>query len=347
MRNSANIKTSYRTVKVNYHHIMSRISTDDFMNAMTFLANQLGYENAYQLLVYAKVLEKPIPPSYVRPNQYHLNWDILHAAFGADDRVDTFELDDRLYAVIDTRRDRGDSVVNRTRWLEVLTFGRVQVGHEPNSNIGTVVNAYSSIFCGFCKSTIAWISLPKPDYRGTAYQRIMETTGSVGDHRSFFTQADCPKTTLWFMTTTSRAFDEPLRRIFPEMSAAYRRRNIMDWLFLLSYNPTCQCKHSGVCARSSTTHAHLQEMSMRQRNGLCAPRDVNDDDNFSFVYDHKHDVWFPKDLLLEYRFYRLQQVRLVRLLRQHTDRILQHLYQCPNGAIFKKTAAVTMVGRQT
>src|SRR3982751_5111368 len=109
---------------------MSKIDRDEFMVAMTHLANKYHFENSHQLFLYSKFLEKPLPRNNHHHTGYRRNWDILNKAFGAHDRVDTFELNGYLFAAIDTRHDRGSALVTRSKNLKRLTGGLVGMGHE-------------------------------------------------------------------------------------------------------------------------------------------------------------------------------------------------------------------------
>jgi hypothetical protein len=258
----------------------------------------------------------------------------LRPAFGSHDRVDAFEYNGRLFAAMDTCPDRGNEFLERTRLLRKLTFGRIEVGHEPRESSKRVVVAYRRRLQGFQKSSVAWMSVPKADYSGTAFLRVMSATGpDVVDHRDVFHFADSPKLKLWPFAEKRPPHNECLEKIFPEMVESYNRRSWIHWCFLIDTIP-------GKPTAENIKGEHLR---------YCrANVDVSNDD-FTFVYMADQHEWVPQDLLSEYRFYRLRQRRLQRTLRKHAAAvakgILLHVYRCPDGGMYKKTATMTMVGR--
>jgi len=71
----------------------------------------------------------------------------------------------------------------------------------------------------------------------------------------------------------------------------------------------------------------------------------------NYTYMAEQNEWIPSEFVSEYRLYRLRQRRLRRLLqslvRERHNEIIEVLYSCPNGAMYKKANRETAIGKRT
>ena len=68
-----------------------------------------------------------------------------------------------------------------------------------------------------------------------------------------------------------------------------------------------------------------------------------------YTYMAEQNEWIPKEFVPEYRLYRLRQKRLRRLLHtlvwERHNEIVEMLYSCPNGPMYKKAQRETAIGK--
>ena len=334
------------------------LTVNDFMVAFTYHANKLGYECAEELLRYAQVITRHIQriPGY----RYTYYWHLLHAAFGDDDNPSAFEYRGRLYAAMCTRTRRGRKAQERFCYLKTLMKGVLDYDHQTHDSSHHVVKTFARHHPSiFKKDSLFWISIKKPEYPAdSALMRILDAEpihslpfgGFVGDHQRSIQDGDYPKTRLFRVSEHHIEYNAGLRSIFPEMVASYKLRSYAKWAFL-------RCGQRGSQDETTPPATVRQDGSSESvgsdsegsdtEDSVHASDGDDDQSRYDFTYFHEFNEWVPDTYIAEYRLYRLRQRRLSRLLRPLILAYRQHLYEAPDGALYRKVAATTLIGKGT
>jgi hypothetical protein len=336
--------------------------------ALTYHANELGFDCATQLLQYAQVFRRR--PHCWPNNRYPAYWYMFHAAFGSDDNPHAFEIGNAFYIAVCTRPERADIIIKRFQWLLAMCKGRLSCAQEAQNSNHYVVLRHQKHFSGVRrKDILVWWKLSKPTISAnSAYQQMMNTVplphlpygGWVEDHKEVFNQSDYPKIHLYPAAEGHIENNFGLRHAFPEMVTAYQRRSFHKWRHLWDIIPGRQtfgrewCYRPEACKQDRKdsdcrcdlrtgegfSHCHFKEEENHGPDVNCGAEDYSS--HLKFTYLHEIDEWIPAVLIPEYRLRRMHERRLNRLLR---PLVLRYLYECPDGILYKKTAATTLVGR--